>query len=203
MDSGAFSEVSKHGGYLFSVEEYAGQINRWKNNGKMLAAVSQDYMCEPFILKKTGLSVLEHQVMTVTRYDQLVKLTDAYIMPVLQGYKPEEYVYHIKMYGCRLYQGQWVGVGSVCKRNSDPKAILAVLKAIHEVRPDLKLHGFGVKTTSLAHPEIRAHLHTADSMAWSYSARMAKRDGKGHGANSPLEAHKFTNKIVKYILNDF
>jgi hypothetical protein len=203
MDSGAFTEISKHGHYRNSVEDYAHQINRWKDNGTMLAAVSQDYMCEPFILKKTGMTVRQHQTLTIERYDQLKQLTDARILPVLQGYKPTEYTEHVRMYGDRLKFMQWVGVGSICKRNSDPKAILDVLRAIHRIRPDLRLHGFGLKTTALANAEIRSHLHTADSMAWSYAARMAKRKGIGYGANSPIEAQKFVNKITSFLLRDY
>lgn len=203
MDSGAFTEVSTHGGYRTSVEEYAEQVNRWKNNGHMLAAVSQDYMCEPFILKKTGLSVLEHQALTVSRYDKLIALTDAYILPVLQGFEPREYVQHIRMYGSRLKHGAWVGVGSICKRNADPQAILTVLSTIHNERPDLRLHGFGLKITALAHPQIRDHLFTADSMAWSYAARRAYERGVGFGANSPIEAAAFVDRITNFLLDDF
>lgn len=202
MDSGAFTEISTHGRYRFSVEEYAEQVNRWKDNGEMLAAVAQDYMCEPFILQKTGMTVNEHQELTISRYDQLVALTDALVLPVLQGYLPEEYVRHVQMYGDRLTPGHWVGVGSICKRNADPSAIISVLKAIHGVRPDLRLHGFGLKLTALANPIVRSYLHTADSMAWSFHARKEKRVGRGHGGNSPLEAQKFVNRIMAYILDD-
>jgi len=203
MDSGAFTEISKHGRYRSSVEDYAFQINRWKNNGQMLAAVSQDYMCEEMVLKKTGMTVHQHQCLTIQRYDLLKKLTDAYVLPVLQGFQPSEYAHHVMMYGPRLSQGQWVGVGSICKRNSDPTAILAVLKAIHAVRPDLRLHGFGLKVTALANAEIRSHLHTADSMAWSYAGRMAKREGRGHGANDARGAHAFVDKITSFLLEDY
>lgn len=34
MDSGAFSTIATQGGYPFGVEEYAGQINRWRGNGR-------------------------------------------------------------------------------------------------------------------------------------------------------------------------
>ena len=54
MDSGAFTEISTYGRYRSTVQEYANRINRWKTCGTMLAAVSQDYMCEPFILKRPG-----------------------------------------------------------------------------------------------------------------------------------------------------
>lgn len=59
-----------------------------------------------------------------------------------------------------------------------------------EVRPDLRLHGFGVRTTSLRHGLIRELLHTADSMAWSFNARM-------HGRNQHdyREALCFARKI--------
>lgn len=204
MDSGAFTEVSQHGGYRSSVEEYAAEINRWKNNGRLLAAVAQDYMCEPFVLQKTGLSVSQHQAMTISRYEKLKGLTDVYVMPVLQGYLPEEYAHHVRMYGARLELGAWVGVGSICKRNADPAAILAVFNAIHRERPDLRLHGFGMKLTALANKEIRAHLYTADSMAWSFHARKKKHhEGIGHGGNSVIEAHKFNDRIWNYILSDY
>src|SRR4051812_33604027 len=57
LDSGAFSTILQHGGYPFSVEEYAGQIRRWSSNGTMLAAVAQDFMCEASMLKITGLTL--------------------------------------------------------------------------------------------------------------------------------------------------
>lgn len=204
MDSGAFTEISTHGKYRHSVEEYVAEVNRWKTNGEMLAAVAQDYMCEPFILQKTGMTVAEHQQLTVQRYDQLKVLTDVYVLPVLQGYLPSEYVQHIALYGDRLAQGQWVGVGSICKRNADPRAVVAVLEAIHGVRPDLRLHGFGLKLTALADPRVRAHLHTADSMSWSFAARKElKYRGTGFGANSWQEARKFVNRITDFILEGY
>jgi hypothetical protein len=178
MDSGAFTEVSTHGRYRQPVEEYAEQIKRWKGNGNLLAAVAQDYMCEPWIIAKTGLTVEQHQVLTIERYDALLAHdTGVCILPVLQGYQPADYVQHVRMYGERLTHGQWVGVGSICKRNGDPRAIQSVLLAIKQERPDLRLHGFGLKTTALADPLIKSLLHSADSMAWSFSARKQGRNG--------------------------
>lgn len=191
MDSGAFRELLDHGGYRFPVQEYADQIRRWKDNGELLAAVAQDYMCEPIMLAKTGLTVADHQRLTIERYDALLHCdTGVYIMPVLQGYEADEYVQHIRQYGERLKQGAWVGVGSVCKRNADPRAILAVLIAIKTERPDLLLHGFGLKTIALANGIVRALLHTADSMAWSFSARK-----NGRNANDYREALRFKSGI--------
>lgn len=192
MDSAAFTEISTHGGYRKSVAEYADEIRRWSTNGSLLAAVAQDWMCEPWIVKKTGLSVLEHQRLTVERFDALLAKDTAgvYVLPVLQGYAPADYVHHIRLYGDRLHVGAWVGVGSICKRNSSPRAVEAVLLAIHGERPDLRLHGFGLKATALRSALVFDLLHTADSMAWSYQARKA-----GRNANDWREAKRWMRGI--------
>lgn len=202
VDSGAFTEISKFGAYRHSVNEYAAELHRLYTTGvvQIAAAVAQDYMCEPFILAKTGLTIEEHQRLTIERYDALVleleRLFDGpvpfHIMPVLQGFTPQSYVNHIRMYGDRLKPGMWVGVGSVCKRQGDPRSIIAVLQAISNERPDLLLHGFGVKITSLLHPGVRALLATADSMAWSFAARKQGRD-----ANDWREAETLVKRVAE------
>lgn len=191
MDSGAFSEISIHGHYRHSVAEYASQIKRWRANGNLLAAVAQDYMCEPWIVAKTGLSVAEHQRLTVERYDALLaEDVGVYVLPVLQGFEAGDYLTHLRAYGGRLAPGAWVGVGSICKRN-DPRAVQAVLLEIKNERPDLRLHGFGLKKTALGDPLIRSLLYTADSMAWSFAARRT-----GGNSNDWREAKKWTHEIV-------
>ncbi len=179
MDSGAFTEISTYGHYRFPVEDYADGINRWKVCGNLEYAVCQDYMCEPFIIEKTGLDIGEHQIRTIERYDALVSLTDVTIMPVLQGYSPTDYLEHIRMYGGRLSASCRVGIGSICKRNSNPKEVAVILEVIKRERPDLQLHGFGLKTTALANAYICSLLYSADSMAWSYAARREGRNPNG------------------------
>jgi hypothetical protein len=196
MDSGAFTTIAKHGGYPLPVEAYAAEIkaicNRQKH-GNMLAAVAQDFMCEAWMLEKTGLTVAGHQRLTIERYDALIACNPpVYIMPVLQGYTPDSYVSHVRQYGARLARGAWVGVGSICKRNSHPSAIWRVLIAIKTERPDLQLHGFGLKQTALQSWLIRDMLYTADSMAWSYAARRMKRN-----PNDYREAIAFTDRIER------
>ncbi len=191
LDSGAFTEISTHGHYRFPVEDYARSINRWKLCGQLEYAVCQDYMCEPFILSKTGLSVLDHQRLTIERYDHLVPLTDVAIMPVLQGYTLTEYLRHLEMYGSRLVLGAYVGVGSICKRNSKPTEIAVILEGIKRERPDVRLHGFGLKTTALVNAYICSLLYSADSMAWSYHARR-----NGGNPNGLEEAQSFLSNIV-------
>lgn len=197
LDSGAFTELNLHGHYRHSVAEYAREIRRIAETGvaRVVAAVAQDYMCEPFILAKTGLMIADHQRLTIERYDALVaEGLPVPILPVLQGYAPEDYLRHLEAYGGRLTHGMWVGVGSVCKRNSNPAAIYRVLRIIKDARPDLRLHGFGIKLTALADPFVRALLESADSMAWSYSAKK-----QGRSANDWREASHFCRRVAQLV----
>ena len=193
LDSGAFTQVTTHGRFLMSVIEYAEAIRRWAMCGKLVAAVSQDYMCESPALAATGLTVAEHQRLTIGRYWAIRWAVGGacYVMPVLQGYWPDEYVSHVDQYGAMLRHGQWVGVGSVCKRNVRVEEIEQVLMAIRAARPDLRLHGFGVKTTALDSSVVRECLDSADSMAWSYAARR-----RGGDSNDWREADAFRKAIA-------
>ncbi len=192
MDSGAFTQILKHGGYPNPPEDYAAEIIRWSTNGNLLCAVSQDFMCEPAMLQHTGLTVEQHQCLTIERYDTIRAAVPSHIhiMPVLQGYAPAEYVAHLKDYGDRLTPGMWVGVGSVCKRNGKPNAIEAVLRAIKSGRPDLRLHGFGLKLTAFGNEYVRENLESADSMAWSFGARH-----EGEDPNSWAEALAYCQRV--------
>jgi hypothetical protein len=162
VDSGAFTKLAKHGCYPEPVEVYARQLHRLWTQGvvKITVAAAQDYMCEPFMLAKTGLSVLDHQRLTIERYDALVEaLAELFpegvpfqIMPVLQGFLISDYLRHIEMYGDRLTPGMWVGVGSVCKRQGNAAVIEDLLLAIKGAQPDLRLHGFRRQTDRLAKP---------------------------------------------------
>lgn len=192
LDSAAYSEVTTHGEHRTSVADYAKAVLRWAECGELHAAAAQDYMCEPHVLNRTGLTVAEHQRLTIDRYDALLERIAGRVpvLPVLQGYRPKDYAAHLDQYGDRLHPDAWVGVGSVCKRNAHPTSVLAVLEAIQSQRPDLRLHGFGVKRTALQLPAVRERLWSADSMAWSFAARYEGRDG-----NDWREAQRFAAEI--------
>lgn len=191
LDSGAFREIEQFGRYRHGPEEYAAEVNRLAAiNPGLTAAVSQDWMCEDHMLAKTGLTLADHQRLTIERYDSLLPLVDVPLMPVLQGYSLASYLDHLDQYGDRLLPAMHVGVGSVCKRNGDVRQIEAILVAIKRARPDLHLHGFGLKTTALSSGVVRSCLFSADSMAWSFAARKQGRD-----ANSWREAMRFVEAI--------
>lgn len=177
LDSGAFREIEQYGCYRHEPAEYAAEVNRLAAiNPGLKIAVSQDYMCEEWILAKSGLTVADHQRLTVERYDALLPLINVYLMPVLQGYSLESYLDHVEQYGDRLRLGAYVGLGSVCKRNIDTRQVEAIVVAIKKRRPDLYLHGFGLKKTALFSALVRDNLHSADSMAWSFHARKNGRN---------------------------
>jgi hypothetical protein len=197
LDSQAFRILELHGEHLLSPAAYAALARQISKLCTQVVVVTQDYMCEQYIFQKrfehTGVrfTVADHQRLTIARYDALhLHATGLAVMPVLQGYAPHEYVDHIRQYGRRLTAGQWVGVGSVCKRNGDPSAIRDVLYSIRKARPDLKLHGFGLKSTALAWGWIRDALWSADSMAWSLNARKNNRN-----ANDWHEAEFYHQRI--------
>jgi hypothetical protein len=177
LDSGAFTQVALQGGFSQSPQAYAAMIRRYAPTG-LIAAGTQDYMCEPLALRATGLGVARHQALTLERFDAIREAGTAgvHLLPVLQGRAPDDYRRHLEAYGERIGHGAWVGAGSLCKRQGDPAVIAAILDAILGERPDLRLHGFGCKRTSLLDPEVRRRLATADSMAWSYAARFEGRD---------------------------
>jgi hypothetical protein len=193
LDSGAFSQISKAGKFILSPDDYLKQIERYADVGNLLAAVCQDWMCESFILEKTGLSVEQHQELTLHSWIYLQQRCRVPILPVFQGFAPEDYVRHVGMYGEHLSYEAWVGVGSVCKRNGNPDAIEDVLLAIKQARPDLRLHGFGLKIQALERPTVRQLLETCDSMAWSFAGR------KDTDANDPREALKYAAKVQAII----
>ena len=170
LDSGAFTRITSGRGHA-PPDEYARAIDRWADCGTLEAAVSQDWMCEPFVLEITGLSVREHQRLTTANYLDLRERVEAYVMPVVQGYTPKEYARHADELAPHLEEGAWVGLGSVCKRQGSPDQLSAIISAVLDVRPDLRLHGFGVKRTALERLDISSRLWSVDSMAWSFAGR--------------------------------
>lgn len=84
----------------------------------------------------------------------------------------------------------WVGVSSVCKRNTRPGEIETILLALKEERPDLRFHLFDVKLTALKNATVRDLAWSADSMAWSFAARR-----RGGGQNDWREAQRFVDNV--------
>lgn len=171
LDSGGFTELDLHGGWSLPARQYVDEVRRYRDEiGSMAHASPQDWMCEPWIVRKTGLSVAEHQRRTIENFLELRTLApEIPWVPVLQGWRLADYLDHLEQYaaaGIHLALWPLVGVGSVCRRQSTEEAaiILGALKA-----QGLRLHGFGFKTQGLL--RCSSLLASSDSMAWSMDAR--------------------------------
>ncbi len=171
LDSSAFSMLAKNGKWLLTAKEYAGEAALYGAEiGNVAHVAPQDWMCEPHMLKRTGLSVAVHQARTVHNFLELRALGVRRVFPVLQGWTSDDYVRHVDKYlasGVDLLSERLVGVGSVCRRQGEDE-IAALFSRLHKAGLK-RLHGFGVKTRGLE--KIGPELASADSMAWSFCAR--------------------------------
>ncbi|MFI6388703.1 hypothetical protein [Nonomuraea sp. NPDC050540] len=171
LDSGGFTELSLHGRWITTAEQYAEAVTRYAIHvGRLDFAAPQDWMCEPVMLATTGLSVREHQERTVANYLHLSAIAPGLpFIPVLQGWTLTDYLACADLYrsaGIDLTTLPRVGLGSVCRRQSTGE-IATIVTTLSNI--GLRLHGFGVKTGGLH--RYGHHLASADSMAWSYAAR--------------------------------
>jgi hypothetical protein len=164
-----FTELSMFGEWRTTVSEYVAAVACYQQIGRLQWAAPMDWMCEPWIIEKTGLSVREHQERTVQNYLDL--RDEGPFIPVLQGWTLEDYHDCVDLYasaGVDLTLEPVVGLGSVCRR----QATLETARIVRELAwRDLRLHGFGVKLSGLR--LYREHLVSCDSLAWSYRARNA------------------------------
>src|SRR5437763_3121324 len=69
LDSGGFTELSMHGRWTLAPAAYAAEVRRYHDAiGRLTFAAPQDWMYEPHMLARTGMTVLEHQQRTVDNY---------------------------------------------------------------------------------------------------------------------------------------
>lgn len=200
LDSGSFTELSMHGRWVTPVADYAAAVARYAEQvGRLDFAAPQDWMCEPFMVERSGLSVREHQERTVASYLELRDIApNLPFIPVLQGWRLADYLACADLYaaeGVDLAALPLTGLGSVCRRQSTGE-IAAIVSAF--ARRGVRLHGFGVKTGGL-HLYGRS-LASADSMAWSYAARrqppLPGCSGHKNCANCLVYATRWRTAIV-------
>lgn len=191
LDSGGFTELSRppHRWVTLAMD-YIDEV-RWiaEEMPHLQWVAPQDWMCEPFIIEKTGLSVEEHQARTVENFLGLRAALGSLVIPVIQGYGPRDYDRCVSRYqdaGVDLAAEPVVGIGSVCRRSKTDEARRLVLYLSDH---GLRLHGFGLKGDTFR--SLRDVLASADSMAWSYQARR-----QGRNANSPTEAMSWRARLL-------
>lgn len=200
-DSGGFSELHLHGRWTVTPKAYVAEVRRFRDEiGRLAWAAPMDWMCEPAIRAKTGLTVEEHQRRTVANLLELRALApDLPFIPVLQGWGVAEYWRCQDLYaraGVDLSAEPIVGVGTVCRRQGG----MTASGVLHSLAVEgLRLHAFGFKTAGLlANADVLA---SADSMAWSFGARrrppMPGHDQPGPGRRA---GHKSCANCPEYAL---
>lgn len=183
LDSGGFTELNMFGEWRTTAAEYVAAVRRYVAEiGPLEFASQQDWMCEPSVIARTGLSVEEHQRRTIANYLELVALApEIPWMPVIQGWTHGEYLDHVEAWyaaGVELHTLPRVGVGSICRRKNiiRPAFLCRELASM-----GIKIHAFGAKAALLE--SCGDCLASADSMAWSYHERRKKS-----GRQNKLEA---------------
>jgi hypothetical protein len=171
IDSGGFSELNLHGRWTLTSRAYASEAARYVAEiGNVAWLPPLDWMCEPSVLVKTGLSVREHQARTIASYVALREAAPQLPWaPVLQGWTTDDYRRHVDDYdraGVDVRAAPVVALGSVCRRQATVE-IVEIVTSLAQL--GIRLHGFGVKTKGLE--RIAEQLLSADSMAWSFVAR--------------------------------
>lgn len=204
LDSGGFTELKLYGRWVTTEAAYVEAVERYiAEIGHLTWAAPMDWMCEPFMLEKTGMNVEEHQERTVENYLSLRAMAPHLpFIPVLQGWTLDDYVRCIGHYigeGVDITAMPLVGIGSVCKRQNT-RAVNHIVSTIAEA--GIRLHGFGVKTVGLT--RYASQLASADSLAWSYRARRSPAlPGCTHRscANCPRFALKWREKVLRRTKN--
>lgn len=171
LDSGGFQELNLHREWTVSPKQYVGEVRRYADEiGNLRWAASMDWMVEPFVLEKTGLTVEEHQRRTIDNVKALLDAApDLPWAPVLQGWTWGDYMRHADAYqkaGIELSAFPAVGVGSICRRQATLRAG-TVLACLQDTKA--RLHAFGFKLRGL--PASQEYIISADSLAWSFAAR--------------------------------
>lgn len=182
IDSGAYTALTQRtvSPWWDDPETYASKIVTFADNSGVPPefCAPQDLPCEDDALAATGMTIEQHQKITVENF---LYLTSEWSfprlfpwIPVLQGWEPEDYERHEQMYldaGVELADCRRVGIGSICTRAHLPEIVDVIERLAGR---GYALHGFGLKITAL--PVVGHLLRSADSMAWSKAARHATED---------------------------
>jgi queuine/archaeosine tRNA-ribosyltransferase len=182
IDSGGYSFMKGKGEYTTTNSEYLHFI---EDHQPEIFAL-RDYPCEPEVLDEHGRTVRDHQRRTTKRHRDLLDHldnceVDGQPLAVLQGWEPDDYLRHLDALrdaGCLT---EYVGIGSVCRRNREAE-IREVILSVREALPQkYDLHAFGVKGSVLQFADVRAGLASADSQSYEMQAQWGTLRDLGAG----------------------
>lgn len=201
LDSGGFSFFYRSGDYEF----YPAQFIRLarKINADYVAVM--DYPCEPDVNRSKLRTNYERIDKTIENAIKLMDLADDinWVM-VVQGYKPEEYLYAIDRIKEQGLLTDLMAIGSLCVRKSISSAREIILLVRKNLPSRIKLHGFGVDLRFLRDLAIFSALYSTDTAAWKWNNRAHwAPDWQPKGFMPKSEADKLKNfeKYKKKVLD--
>lgn len=196
VDSGGFTELKMHGRWTVTAAEYVRDLARFDVEiGSVDWSAPQDWMCEPEMLERTGLTIPEHQRRTVASVQELRAL-GARVIPVLQGWKLADYLRCVEDYdraGIDLRDEPIVGLGSVCRRHATDEAAVIVRRLF---ALGIRVHGFGFKSDGVR--KCHDALASSDSMAWSLGARRAAARKTGPRPGEMYPGHQALHRSCSH-----
>ena len=185
LDSGGFVAMTRYGGFRFSIRKYV----EFAASFPWTHWFQQDYCVEKEVApdKDELKTRIHHTVMaywyTLDERDRLLDqgYTLSRPVPVLQGRQLEDYLQSAELHS-RLIGGlpPYVGIGSVCRRNSERELLSLVVGLAREL-PGVRFHLFGVKGAALQlliDEGPAEAIQSIDSMAWNDAARWATPEGE-------------------------
>jgi hypothetical protein len=197
LDSGAYSEFTRHGKWNIEPDQYIDEVHKWDIRiGNMDFCVIMDWPCYSFSVKATGKSVEYHQMKTIENYAYM--LSEAPSLPwiaSIQGNTIEEYVHHREMYEKEGFKLGRIGIGGIGTSRGSSSSAQAECRKIVEEMCDLHIHAFGIE--SLGIRAFGSYLMSADSMAWTYRAWVLQRK---YGQSTPGHSHNRCNRCLPFAL---
>jgi hypothetical protein len=185
IDSGGYSFMKGKGEYGTTDSEYLDFI---EDHEPHLYAL-RDYPCEPDVLDEHGRTVRDHQRLTTERHVSLLSKLQGRDIPgqplsVIQGWTRSDYLTHIDELRENDALTDYVGIGSVCRRNQEAEIRRIILAVRDAVPTETDLHAFGVKGSVLRYPDVRRALSSADSQSYEMQAQWGVLHDLGAGSKT-------------------
>jgi len=179
LDSGGYSFFSQWGEYPFSIEDYITLAGILKDTYPLYKVATLDYPCEPDINRSQLMTNKERIKKTVSNTVECYDLDKTLPwLPVIQGYKLDEYLHCIDLYNEAGVISDYWAIGSLCSRKGNLRSIKYLLTKLYELAlSDVKIHAFGLNLPYIKDPQIFNILHSSDSAAWTFNYTWGKATG--------------------------
>ena len=167
IDSGGYSMFSKYSDFPYTVEEYIGFVNQLRDKWPVTEVATMDYPCEPHVNREKYETNIARIDATIQNALECIDFDNSIPwVPVIQGYKLDEYKYCWQQYQDYGVSANLWAVGSVCIRKvtGGIRHIMTRIKRITKQN----LHAFGLALPAIRHPDVFFSIFSSDSAAWNF-----------------------------------